>query len=466
MKKLLYLFLFTALIGFNSCSDSEDDVKLPDITVNFTSAELGLDEDNESIDITINLSRKAESAIDVTLGVTATGAVYGTQFTTSPAVANNQLVVNIPAGSTSVSFKVSKVSEALFDGTETLAFTISSISINNGIVIGDKKEATLKFGAIVSEGQKLILEGKVGDVAYANSVYVDLSSNIQTPVDRKSWNLGFFGGSDFKVVLNGAYATTATASNKTDITAVTLADAEAAKDIAASPMTTEGLSTEVIDSFDGDLTKTVFAAISATDSENKVYFVASEGNKSSRDQWYKVKVSRNGEGYKVQYAKVSETTIKTVEIAKNAAYNFTFLSLETGTTVNVEPEAKKWDIVWGYNIGSTMGMPYFMQDLVLINNVAGTEAVQVMVSDIKYEDFDESKLTSLTFSKARNVIGSNWRVTSNMGGSTAPLGIQFDRYYVIKDANGFYYKLRFLTMGLANDKGDRGRPQIEYALIK
>ena len=53
-----------------------------------------------------------------------------------------------------------------------------------------------------------------------------------------------------------------------------------------------------------------------------------------------------------------------------------------------------------------------------------------------------------------------------MGGSTAPLGIQFDRYYVIKDANGFYYKLRFLTMGLANDKGDRGRPQIEYALIK
>ncbi|WP_419033463.1 HmuY family protein, partial [Dysgonomonas gadei] len=247
MKKLLYLFLFTALIGFNSCSDSEDDVKLPDITVNFTSAELGLDEDNESIDITINLSRKAESAIDVTLGVTATGAVYGTQFTTGPAVTNNQLVVNIPAGSTSASFKVSKVSEALFDGTETLTFTISSISINNGIVIGDKKEATLKFGAIVSEGQKLILEGKVGDVAYANSVYVDLSSNIQTPVDRKSWNLGFYGGSDFKVVLNGAYATTATASTKTDITAVTLADAEAAKDIAASPMTVEGLSTEVID---------------------------------------------------------------------------------------------------------------------------------------------------------------------------------------------------------------------------
>lgn len=466
MKKLFYLFLFTALMVFNSCSDSEDDVKLPDITVNFTSTELGLDEDNQSIDVTINLSRKAESAIDVTLGVTATGAVYGTQFTTTPAVANDKLVVNIPAGSTSASFKLTKVDGAFFEGTESVAFAISSISTSNGVVIGDKKDATLKFEAIVSAGQQLTLEGKVGTVAYANSVYVDLSSNTQTPVDRTSWSLGLYGGSDFKVVLNGAYATTATASAKTDISAITLADAEAAKDIAASPMTTEGLSTEVIDSFDGDLSKTVFATISATDSENKVYFVASEGNKASRDQWYKVKISRNGEGYKVQYAKVSETTIKTIEVSKNAAYNFTFVSLEAGKTVSVEPEAKKWDIVWGYNIGSTMGMPYFMQDLVLINNVAGTEAVQVMVADTKYEDFNESKLTSLTFSKARNVIGSNWRVTSNMGGSTAPLGIQFDRYYVIKDANGFYYKLRFLTMGLANDKGDRGRPQIEYALIK
>ena len=466
MKKLFYLFLFTALMVFNSCSDSEDDVKLPDITVNFTSTELGLDEDNQSIDVTINLSRKAESAIDVTLGVTATGVVYGTQFTTTPAVANDKLVVNIPAGSTSASFKVSKVSGALFEGTESVAFAISSISTSNGVVIGDKKDAILKFEAIVSAGQQLTLEGKVGTVAYANSVYVDLSSNTQTSIDRTSWSLGLYGGSDFKVVLNGAYATTATASAKTDISAITLADVEAAKDIAASPMTTEGLSTEVIDSFDGDLSKTVFATISATDSENKVYFVASEGNKASRDQWYKVKISRSGEGYKVQYAKVSETTIKTIEVSKNAAYNFTFVSLEAGKTVSVEPEAKKWDIVWGYNIGSTMGMPYFMQDLVLINNVAGTEAVQVMVADTKYEDFNESKLTSLTFSKARNVIGSNWRVTSNMGGSTAPLGIQFDRYYVIKDANGFYYKLRFLTMGLANDKGDRGRPQIEYALIK
>lgn len=114
MKKLLYLFFFTAFLGFNSCS-SDDDTKLQDITVNFASVELGLDKDKTSQDITINLSRKAEVAIDVTVTLTTNDVVYGTDFTTDPTTANNTLKVTVPMGSTSASFKVSKTEGALFE---------------------------------------------------------------------------------------------------------------------------------------------------------------------------------------------------------------------------------------------------------------------------------------------------------------------------------------------------------------
>lgn len=466
MKKLAYLFFLTALIGFNSCSDDDDKITLQDITVNFASAEVGIDKDKVSQDVNINLSRKAEVALDVTITLAANDVVYATDFTTDPAATNNVIKVTVPAGSTSASFKVSKVNDALFEGTETVKFEISAISVSDGFVIGDKKDATLTFGAILSTGDILTLDGKSGDVVYANSVYVDFSSNTQVAIDRKSWDLGFYGGSDFRVVLNSAYATTATASAKTDITAVTIEDANAAIDIAATPMSEIGLSGDAIDSFDGALTGTVFAEVSATDADNKVYFVASEANKSSRDQWYKVKVTRKGEGYTVQYAKVSETTIKTVEITKNSAYNFSFLSLEKGTVANVEPEAKKWDVMWSYYVGSTMGRPYFMQDMVMLNNVAGAEALEVLTSAVSYDNFNAANLEGLVFSKNRNVIANNWRVTSNMGGSTEALGVRADRFYVVKDPNGNYYKLRFLKMGLNNDGGERGRPQIEYQLVK
>ncbi|KAA6307716.1 hypothetical protein EZS27_040612, partial [termite gut metagenome] len=161
---------------------------------------------------------------------------------------------------------------------------------------------------VVSEGQLgFRLEGKSETEDYANSVYVDLSNDKQYPVDRKSWNLGFYCGDDFKVVLNGAYETVATASNKTDITAVTLADANDALDLAASTQSQTGnLPVEVVDAFDGSLGGTVFGEISADDAKSNVFFVVSANTEHivygrpglvrspDRTQWYQVKVTRNG----------------------------------------------------------------------------------------------------------------------------------------------------------------------------
>ncbi|KAA6313405.1 hypothetical protein EZS27_035817, partial [termite gut metagenome] len=343
MKRFFYLFLFVTCVNLSSCNN-EDDLKLQDISVNFYATELGIDEDEISASVTVNLSRVAESDVEVTIGVATNQVVYAVDFTTVPETTVNTIIVIIPAGSTLASIEVSKVAEVAFEGTEKVNFTIVSLSLAEGFVIGEQKEAVVTFGGIVSEGQDLLkLEGKSGEEVYANSVYVDLSSNKQIPIDRKSWNLGFYSGDDFRVVLNGACETVATASDKTDITTVTLADAEAAINLAASTQASIGnLPVEVIDDFEGTLEGTVFGEVSAADAENKVYFVVSANTEQivygnpgfvrnpDRSQWYKVKITRNGEGYKVQYAKVSDLDIKTVNIPKTPGYNFTFFSLETG----------------------------------------------------------------------------------------------------------------------------------------
>jgi hypothetical protein len=334
---------------------------------------------------------------------------------------------------------------------------------------------------VVSEGKiGFVLEGKSETENYANSVYVDLSNDEQYSIDRKSWNLGFYCGNEFRVVLNGACETVATASNQTDITDVTLADANVALDLAANTQAQTGnLSDKVVDTFDGSLEGTVFGEISATDAENKVYFIVSANNpegvrNSDRNQWYKVKITRNGTGgYTVQYAKVSDinTNIKKVDVPKISGYNFTFFSLETGETVPVEPLKEKWDIVWGYNVGFTSmmgGRPYYMQDLILINNLGGVKAAEVLTETIPYDSFDKSALASLLqpqsdFSNERNAIADKWRSTGGLSGGG---GVKDDRYYIIKDPNDNYYKLKFLRFGVANDGGERGRPEIAYQLIK
>ena len=77
-----------------------------------------------------------------------------------------------------------------------------------------------------------------------------------------------------------------------------------------------------------------------------------------------------------------------------------------------------------------------------------------------YANFKESDLSKVTLSDARDVISSKWRVTS--GGA---VGVKTDRFYVIKDSSGNIYKLKFVSFH-ANDGGERGKPVIEYALVK
>jgi hypothetical protein len=310
-----------------------------------------------------------------------------------------------------------------------------------------------------SDGQAQTLSGGAGGANAANSVYIDFSTNKQDSVKRNAWDLGFQSGTDFRVIINNTNAATAKSINKTDFAAVTIADTTGFNDALALGQGAGNF--DIIDDVDGDLSKTVIKAVSATEADNKIYILRpSNGMVSAARDWYKIRITRNGSNYKLQYAKLSETSIKTIDVVKDDTYNFKYVSLESNGTVAVEPAKANWDIVWTlttYKASATI--PYTYSDYVYINNVGGAQAAEVLTTTSTYDAYAEANIATTTFSSSKVVIGGNWRNT------TGTIGVKTDRFYVVKDPAGNVYKLRFISFH-ASDGGVRGYPKIEYKLVK
>ncbi|TKC08116.1 hypothetical protein FA048_13225 [Pedobacter polaris] len=323
-----------------------------------------------------------------------------------------------------------------------------------------------------SDGSTLTLEGKTAESNYTNVVYTDLSKDKTTKVDRKSWALGFYSGADFKVMLNQSFQTLAAVVNKTDINAVTLDDAKTTLVYNINlQSSTLANAVSLVDNYNGSLNRTAIASISATADENKVYILSVNGL-FIEPNLYKIRILRNGTtGYTLQYAKIQETTFKTVNISKSADYNLTFVSLgnnNDGAIVNAEPKKDEWDLNWSYSTYKSVAAnlesnPYWYQDFISINTLAGVSAAQVSTTTKTYAAFAESDIASLTFLNERDVIGSKWRTSPDFTGAGG--GVKTDLFYVIKDSSGNVYKLKFVSY-ITGDGGERGKPVIEYKLIK
>lgn len=464
-KRLSAGLIIAGVFTLSACES--DDPPLPDNVVAFTASESGIDDDETETTISIALSRASDAAIPVSVEFATEGVTYGEHFTTEPEATGNKLALTIAAGSSTISFKVKKEGVIFLEGNESITFTIAEAG--QPLVLGDKRTIVLSFSSIVSEGSEITLNGLIASEAGSsagNAVFVDFSNNTQTSVARTSWDLAFYNGDDYRVLINNLTGASAVVVNKTDITTVTAADVDTD---ALAVGFGEG-TFDVIDDVFGDLSKTVIPAISSTASDNKVYVinrVGGSGAIGSVDDLVKVRVLQRANGYTVQYAKINETTFTSLDIDRNDATSFSYLSFTTGK-VNVEPAKAKWDIQWSWGmfrsetpIGSDIWYPYGFSDLVFINYLNGTEAAVILATTSTYEAFDEADLAGVTWSSERNTIGADWRVTS----PTASAGVKTDRFYLVKDSGGNIYKLKFVSFH-PNDGGTRGKPVIKYDLVK
>ncbi|WP_057936792.1 HmuY family protein [Algoriphagus resistens] len=317
---------------------------------------------------------------------------------------------------------------------------------------------------VVPPTESGIIEVDGGGATYPNTAYIQFRTGTQTAVARESWDLAFATGSDFKVLINGTTGAMASATGETDINAVSAADMSAADSAAITFSVPNSVGIVHVDDVSNPLAAPVISAISSTEASNEVYILNRGSSAATERPWKKIRIIRNGEGYTLQHANADGTDVISVDITKDSDLNFVYFSFEDGI-VNVEPGKNSWDIAWTAGTSSTNfgggPIPYFYQDLVYHNIYGGSAAAEVLEEDIAYENFTEQDAETLTFSTAdRLTIGSSWR-TTQPSETTPPQA--FDTiYYIVKDAEGNIYKVRFLSL---TKDGERGRPSLEFELV-
>lgn len=460
-KRISAFLLATTILLFNACRTKE--APLPDNLAQFESAEQGIAETNTSITIKIQLSRATDRDVPVSISLQPTEVVYGIDYTTNPATVSNSINLIIPSGNNSASFTLTKANGVLFDGDEKLLFRIESTG--SPVIIGTTKEFTLKFAEIVASSSSLVIDG--GGANFPNKVFIDLSANKQTSILRSNWDLGVYTQADsFRVVLNSSSAMMARQINKNNLNEVTAADTVGfATEVAFNQLAPSAAALPYIDYPNGDLSRTAIAAVSATATENKVYIINrgfAVGSPAPSRGWKKIRVLRNATGgYNIQHADINATSFQEIQVTKDEVYFFKYISFENGT-VAVEPAKKKWDIAWTYfsnvtNFGAGE-VPYLFQDIVIQNR--NVQVAKVLNTTKAYVDFKEADIAGQTFSSSQTGIGSDWR---SGGGPTSSPAVRTDRYYVVKDGDNNYYKIRFTAL---TKNGERGYPSLEYALVK
>lgn len=465
MKKFL-LFFSIVLFAVYSCSD-DDGVVAGNTSVSFLVPSVNLIDD--VTDIEVAFSQPTSSSGTLTLGITETEASYGEDYTTNPAGTETTLEIPFQAGVSKVVFKFNKLIPAVEGQVKNVKFTINAVSAN--YIISGNTSLVANFNETALSGNSL--EPAVGGPSQVNQVYIDLSSGVMTTVPRTSWDLGFYSGSEFRVILNNSVKMSAKSLESTDLTAVVSED--------NAMLIGQGAgNVNQIDDPTGLITGTAITEISANDEENFVYLVNLGSNPSlnppalgsvSADSgthrgWKKIKILRNGNGYKLQYADLSATTFNEVIIDKNSAFNFTFFSFAVNGTVNVEPQKDKWDINFTTftNIAGTI--PYFYPDFVVNNSKGGALVYNVSTNDFSYNEFTLSNVDQSKFTEDQRGIGSLWRSTSAPGPDGFPVSqfvLKTDVFFVMKDPAGNFYKIK-MTGGALPDL-ERGHPTFVYEML-
>lgn len=461
LQHILALSFLSVLLF--SCSD--DNVLIQDpFVVAFESLSKNLLEIDNEQTIDLVYSEAAYESGSVSIRINNTNAVYGTDYLTFPEAIDGIISLTINPGDTTASFVFNKLNPFL-DETTKIQFDINAINHSNANIQGN---SSFMLSATASLGGSM--QPNVGGPNEGNQVFIDLSSEKTTAVQRDTWDLAFYSGDHFRVAINGSIYMATAALDATDIDAVSIDDvSELQNQVAVG--TFDPNNAAYVDAPNGNILETAISEINDNDSQNKVYLVnmgysisntiptpGSTAIIGAHRGWKKIRILKNENGYILQYADIDSNTHQEISIEKNSNYNFSFFSFNTQSIVTVEPEKDRWDLSFTVftNIIENAGS-YGYSDFVTHNRKGGTTAYMVETSNYNYDDFSLSHVDPSLFTEDQTVIGDHWRDVFS--------GTVFsDRFFVLKDPNGNYYKIRFLA--LTSPNGERGYPEFEYHLLQ
>lgn len=456
MKHFILSAILVATIFLVSCNEN-DPIPVP-ININFASTEAGISSTTTEVEVTVVFSRSVENAGTLGLILNSGNLNYGddADFYTDLTESTSSYSLDYTAGAESISFKVTAGLGLNIEQDETISFTIAEMA-DDEFSVGENGTIEITFGEnFIAESGQVTLDA--GGSEFTQQAYFDFSKNTQTAVDKYSWDLGFYSGSDKRVSVNNAANVMARALNVTDLAAVSADDTLGFADVMSVPNYDPSAGASVwIDDQSGDLSLTAFGEISATSDDAKVFIIKRDGEDRN---WKKVRVYSTESGYKLEYADIDSEEFTTAEISKNAAFNFVHFDLDNGEVTTI-PEKASWDIVYGtyalrYPFGAA-AIPYGFKDYILINR---NDTQVAVVTELEYSAITKKDVDGLEFSTSTDAIGAEWRAG---GGPTSGPAVYEDRFFVLKDSQGNHYKIQFLS--LTNPSGERGYTDLQFELL-
>lgn len=461
-KPLLILF---AVFALWSCEKDETTVSSENFVAAFAKKSVSITDNSTKIQVVFSQPAPQNGVIQV--GLDIQNLVYGTHFSTVPTMESGIIEIPVNLGDKAVAFTFNKLKNAVDESSVT--FSILKVDFPNGVSQGNTDilvtyEQTASLGGAMAPN--------VGGPNEPHQVYIDLSNQTQTAISRDIWDLGFYTGNEFRVKLNSSLFMMAARLEATDIDAVT---AKQVENLQAKMAFMVAGSNLYVDNPNGDISQTAIAEISSEAAKNKVYLL-NLGSKigtetpttgsvalSGADRgWLKIRILQKNGGYLLQYAPVNETTHQEVFIAKNSTHHFSYFSFNTKNEVSIAPEKTNWDLCFTtatetLPLSATEKTAYGFSDYVKSNRLSQVKVYQVNTVDITYEKFGVGNIKIEKFEINQSTIGSSWRDVFKHSAYN-------DRYFVIQDANGNYYKLQFTA--LVNKNGERGYPEFKYELLQ
>jgi hypothetical protein len=167
--------------------------------------------------------------------------------------------------------------------------------------------------------------------------------------------------------------------------------------------------------------------------------------------------------YTFRYAGLDGSNENTFTVIKDPAVNLMCFSFdEGGKQLSLEPPKFDWDLIFTQYttlLYTDEGDPYPYLLTGVLNNPAGILVAQDTLYDFTAIDLEIA--SSMVYSTALDEIGYDWKdVVGDVSSGNVSYVIIQGRNYVIRDNQGFYYKLRFISF--YNNSGEKGYPTFEY----
>jgi hypothetical protein len=293
---------------------------------------------------------------------------------------------------------------------------------------------------------------------YRYQVHFDLySGEVVSSNLKKEWDLGFESSENgWHIILNTSSFMNAAETGLTDFN---------------EPVDTVGLKWK-FDVSTGNLDSTAIG--------NWVEFLPSDSTKSYSNEVYIIDRGYDELGnlrgfrkivfldvddstYSVQYSNLDGTGGNTFTIKKDSEVNYTCFTFdEGGKQLSPEPPKYDWDLVFTQYttlLFTDEGDPYPYLVTGVLSNPETIEVAQDTLYDFSSITLDIA--TNLSYTSIQDEIGYDWKdIVGDVSSGSVSYVIVEGLNYIIRDREGFYYKLRFISF--YNNSGEKGYPTFEY----